>query len=630
MTTEPVFQHTPPTRSNWKFCFCSGHFNVSKIFRRLLPFLLVLAAAVPSVLLSTTTTMMAMIMSSNSVVAVNALNSQRRHFHRAHRASTFLVNRRFMTERFNLQSSDGVNDTYSALPRHNDGSSHWKNRQRDHVRHHQILRRRFHSVPSVLSSTAQELSPTHPYRQSSRLDMATMSNGDADVTPLPTTSHPDAAGHAGDAHDHPHQRLEQRPMRLYHPDDFLDEHGNIPYPKHLSPSSAMTFRDCPQSFLLQYIYKLSQPTNLVLAKGSMCHTALEHIFDLDPPDRSLTNLQNMLRAAWSENRLKDEYKFLFEQQQVDRDERENVEIGDADHHRHRDIDAEREWGQSALRLLENYYISEDPRQIVRPNPYRREVWVHANLTVDPTAGATAPTPSLSSSSSSSSTRSYGDSSGNDGPPVFKVRGIVDRLDMVRGTGRKVDLKIVDYKTGKAPTLKYSNEMNRQIYQKNFFQLKIYALLMREKAAAATRAATATVRAADSSSGGQDLAPADTTSIGKGMDVRYLKLYYLDSDEGRAKPWEMDLGETQEQRDEVLYEVHQELAQIWTDIIDLVDKQDPKAFHHCDRPFCSCHTFRPQFVAGTLWENNEMKPPPGVSSPFSSSTTTSAPIVPEIS
>jgi hypothetical protein len=342
-------------------------------------------------------------------------------------------------------------------------------------------------------------------------------------------------------------------LSLFQPNDFADEEGNvIPYPKHLSPSSAMEFRECPQSFLFQYLYQIKQPTNLVLTKGSMCHKALEHIFDLDPPDRTLENLQNMLRMKWNEQRLKEEYAALFQ-----------TEDGV------RDVDAEREWGRSALQLLENYYRSEDPRTVVRPNPYKREVWVSANLTVDPTLGVTS--------------SSRGTANREDG--VFLVRGIVDRLDMVKLTSRSVALRIVDYKTGKAPTLKYSQAMNQQIFEKNFWQLKIYALLLREMQ---------TQKQQKQQNG-------DTA--GAGMDLRYLKLHYLNSEKGRAKIWEMDLGESQEIRDEVLRSVHNDLSKIWTDIQELVATQDPKAFVHCDRPFCYCHTCRERFVPGTVFDRS---------------------------
>jgi RecB family exonuclease len=341
---------------------------------------------------------------------------------------------------------------------------------------------------------------------------------------------------------------EAQQEELFHPDDF----GPIQMPKHLSPSSAMAFKECPQSFLFQYLYKIKQPTNQVLAKGSMCHSALEHIFDLDPDERTLENLQNLLRVEWAENRLEGDYKLLFE---TDDDEGDGAG---------RDIEAEREWGQSALQLLENYYESEDPRIIQRPNPHKREVWVNANLAVDPTMGVTAKKHSAAETPSSK-------------PETFKVRGIIDRLDIVRESSRKVALKVIDYKTGKAPNLKYSPAMNQKIFREKFYQLKIYALLMREKTEA-------------SSNDKKD-----------SMDLRYLKLHFLNSEDGRAKPWEMDLGETQEIRDEELHEVHRDLSRIWMDIRALVDTQDPKAFEHCDRSFCYCHKCRDRFVPGTVWQ-----------------------------
>lgn len=333
--------------------------------------------------------------------------------------------------------------------------------------------------------------------------------------------------------------------QLMHPNDF----GPIPHPAHLSPSSAMAFKECPQSFLFQYLYKIKQPTNQVLAKGTMCHSALEHIFDLDPKERTLENLQNLLRVEWSENRLEEEYRILFESEETGGDVR-------------RDLDAEREWGQSALQLLENYYQSEDPRTIQRPNPHKREVWVNANLAVDPDLGVTAKSTGYSSVTT---------------PETFKVRGIIDRLDIVRESSRKIALKVIDYKSGKAPNLKYSPSTNQRIFEEKFYQLKIYALLMREKTNAAAN------------------------DKDDSMDLRYLKLHFLNSEEGRAKPWEMDLGETQEIRDEELQKIHRDLSQIWTDIAALVDTQDPKAFTHCDRPFCFCHTCRDKFVPGTVWE-----------------------------
>ena len=377
---------------------------------------------------------------------------------------------------------------------------------------------------------------------------------------------------------------------LLHPDDF----GPIPHPKHLSPSSAMAFKECPQSFLFQYLYKIKQPTNHVLAKGSMCHSALEHIFDLEPKDRTIENLHNMLRVEWAENRLEDEYRFLFERENEENQEGDDIinnnnnnnsnendgSSSSSNIERERDIEAEIEWGQSALQLLDNYYRSEDPRTIQRPNPHKREVWVSANLSIDPTVGVTAANANTNNNDNNNDSLQQQQQQQQQAAEEssFKVRGIIDRIDMVRESSRQVALKIIDYKSGKAPNLKYSPSMNQHIFQKNFYQLKIYALLLREKNAAA-----------------------GTSAKNNEMELRYLKLHYLNSVNGRAKPWEMDLGETQDIRDAELNEVHRDLSQIWMDISSLVQTQDPNAFIGCDRSFCFCHVCRDRFVPGTVWE-----------------------------
>lgn len=203
--------------------------------------------------------------------------------------------------------------------------------------------------------------------------------------------------------------VEQEDMEvLLHPEQL----GEIPLPKALSPSAVLTFKQCPQSFLFQYLYKIKQPKTTALAKGSMCHEALEKVFDLDPEDRNLENLQNLLRVSWGESRFDKDYKDLFDDEEGERD-----------------IQAEKEWGESALQLLENYYKVEDPRGIVRPNPLRREIWLHSHLTLDPSLGITSP--------------SY-DSNEKDNE-TFYVRGIVDRIDMVRlPETNQVVLRIVDY------------------------------------------------------------------------------------------------------------------------------------------------------------------------------------------
>jgi len=327
---------------------------------------------------------------------------------------------------------------------------------------------------------------------------------------------------------------------LLHPDDF-----ELVIPDSLSPSSINEFRKCPQSFLFQYLWKLRQPINNALATGTMCHAALEQVFDLEPPDRSIDNLQNLFRRHWAEHRKSVTYKELFENPD-DKTWNQTAEI---------------EWGSQSLGLLENYIGVEDPSMVSRPNPLKREVWVRANLTVRPEAGATGYT-----------TKTIARQHGNN---TFSVRGIIDRLDMVPAhdqVGERVVLRLIDYKSGKAPNLKYSAAMNQKIQSEAFFQLLIYALLYRET---------------------------KTDSL----PLRYLRLFYLTShqDNTQAVTREMDLGATEADRDRVLQGVHATLSNVWLEINDLVNSQDPSAFAGCDRSFCFCHVCRSRFKPGTLWE-----------------------------
>ena len=270
----------------------------------------------------------------------------------------------------------------------------------------------------------------------------------------------------------------------------------------------------------------------------MCHEALEKVFDLEPPERTLENLQNLLRTSWSHHRRNNngsnsspsQYANLFTTSEE-----------------------EKAWGESCLALLQNYYQLEDPTQIPRPNPIQREIWVRAKLPC---------------SSPSSET--------NDNPTVL-VRGVVDRLDLVRISrkSREVCLRLVDYKTGKAPDLKYSQSMNEKICEEAFFQLKIYALLLHKQR--------------------------QSQPWQRGLELRFLRLLYLTSAEGNAQYLDLDLGATREERELLLEGVEQEIVETYHRIQQLVQTQDPLQFVGCDRSFCYCHKCRPRFLPGSVWE-----------------------------
>jgi len=164
---------------------------------------------------------------------------------------------------------------------------------------------------------------------------------------------------------------------------------------------------------------------------------------------------------------------------------------------------------------------------------------------------------------------------------------LDRLDTRLGSASHVasltaaakpsdGLVIVDYKTGKAPHLKYSPAMNDKIKKANFFQLRCYALLLAR--------------------GGPP----------KGFDAqraaplaRTLRLLYLaDGGEGKADREGATAVEEElpplgsPEYASLLEGVEADILDVWQRIRALVQAGDPHAFEHCDRPFCQCHDVRP--------------------------------------
>jgi len=117
-----------------------------------------------------------------------------------------------------------------------------------------------------------------------------------------------------------------------------------------------------------------------------------------------------------------------------------------------------------------------------------------------------------------------------------------------------------------------------------WQLKIYALLLREMIA-----------------NGKNNSKSGNLKNISAQDLRLLRLMYLTSNDGEARYLDFDLGETEEERDDNLQQVHRELVEVWEGIISLVDSQDARKFVHCDRKFCFCHKIRCKFEHGSLYQ-----------------------------
>ena len=123
--------------------------------------------------------------------------------------------------------------------------------------------------------------------------------------------------------------------------------------KNLSPSRASQFKTCPKQFKFSNVDKIKEPTNLVQAKGTTVHQALEDLYDLPNDQRTPEVLYDLFRKAWSNVRGNDEHVNLFDS-----------------------IEDERELGQEGLNLLHNYLKLEDPQKL---EPLEQERWVRGSI-----------------------------------------------------------------------------------------------------------------------------------------------------------------------------------------------------------------------------------------------------------
>jgi putative RecB family exonuclease len=184
-----------------------------------------------------------------------------------------------------------------------------------------------------------------------------------------------------------------------------DDVAALPVVGSLSPSRAADFMTCPLLYRFRSIDRLPQAPSPAATRGTLVHSALERLFDLPAGQRSLDRAAELLAPAW---------------QELHEAEPEVLSM-------FQDEAALAGWLASARELLEGYFALEDPTRL---EPASREQVVQVVL-----------------------------------PGGLRLRGIVDRLD-VAPTG---DLRVVDYKTGRAPGEAFEG--------KALFQMKFYALVL---------------------------------------------------------------------------------------------------------------------------------------------------------
>ena len=175
----------------------------------------------------------------------------------------------------------------------------------------------------------------------------------------------------------------------------------------LSPSRAADFIQCPLLYRFRTIDRLPQAPSPAAARGTVVHAVLERLFDLPATERTPAAARELVGPQW--------------QVLLDADP-ELASMFPAD-----DGAALAEWLASADVLVERWFTLEDPSRL---EPAERELYVETTLA--------------------------------DG---LVLRGYVDRLD-VAPTG---ELRVVDYKTGKAPSELFEAQA--------LFQMRFYALVL---------------------------------------------------------------------------------------------------------------------------------------------------------
>ena len=179
----------------------------------------------------------------------------------------------------------------------------------------------------------------------------------------------------------------------------------LPVLGSLSPSRAGDFMTCPLLFRFRTIDRLPQAPSSAATRGTVVHAVLERLYDLPAAQRTLDAACSLLAPEWERLRAAEP--------EVDGLFADDAELT--------------AWLASARDLLAGYFSLEDPTRL---EPAERERLVEVVL-----------------------------------PGGLRLRGIVDRLDRAPSG----DLRVVDYKTGRAPGEAFEG--------KALFQMKFYALVL---------------------------------------------------------------------------------------------------------------------------------------------------------
>ena len=81
-------------------------------------------------------------------------------------------------------------------------------------------------------------------------------------------------------------------------------------PRHLSPSSAGLYQQCPRKWRHRYIDRLPDPPGEPALVGTFAHLVLEHLLQLPEGQRSKEAAKKLARDHWSEIEQESDYQAL--------------------------------------------------------------------------------------------------------------------------------------------------------------------------------------------------------------------------------------------------------------------------------------------------------------------------------
>jgi putative RecB family exonuclease len=201
-------------------------------------------------------------------------------------------------------------------------------------------------------------------------------------------------------------------------------------PDSLSPSRASDFMQCPLLYRYRVIDRLPEKPSAAATRGTVVHAVLERLFDAPAAERSVPRARSMVVREWE--RLlarRPELAELFAEPAAEESADTAGAEGDGQGDAGKAVGGAElaRWLAEAEALVERWFSLEDPTRL---EPAERELRVEARL-----------------------------ESG------LRLRGIIDRVDIAPSG----EVRIVDYKTGRAPRPEYASGA--------LFQMKFYALVL---------------------------------------------------------------------------------------------------------------------------------------------------------